>query len=89
MDQGESVDHSGDAHSPLPGRETEAAPVPVSGKPGIQNPGSCHDHRGLAAAEPGADHERGGEDFRQPYQQQPEQKIGQQHPGRDGRHALS
>jgi hypothetical protein len=82
-DQGQAVEHPRDAQPLVAGGEAEAPPVPVTGEPGVQNPGARRHHRGVTTAPPGIQDRGSAEDVRHPEQQQPNQEKGEQHAGSD------
>src|SRR6185436_16751626 len=80
-EQGQAVQYPRDAQTLVAGGETEALPAPVTGEPGIQNPGGRRHHQGVTAAPPRIQHSRSTEEIRHPEQQQPAQEIDEQRAG--------
>jgi hypothetical protein len=58
-DQGQAVEHPRDAYAIVAGGEAEVPSVSVSSEPGIEHPGCCRHHRGLAPCPPDV---HGGQD---------------------------
>ena len=87
-DQGQAVEHPRDAQALVAGGETEALPVPVTGEPGVQNPGGRHHHRSRHRRPTRQQSVGREEEVRHSKQQQPNQEIGEQHAGSDGGCAL-
>jgi len=86
-DQGQAVEHPGDAQAVFAGDETQTTPVPLSSEPDIQYPGARRHHRDLTGWPPKI-HSGREEDAWHSQPQQPKQEKGEQHAGSSGGCAL-